>query len=162
MGSQLGIHQNLGLSPLGTVPETVLGHLLIYATFCQEERILLQKYRNRNGRCVAILFKSIGVRGRFHSHATCLAKCQQDFETDKGLKFFGAFCVAVRPVFHVEFHLGVEMNASTFVFHLHMCPPKINTEQMGSDARGLDAFNWILLFNGVLREHVILRDSNRL
>ena len=29
--------------------------------------ILLQKYRNRNGRCIAILFESIGVRGRFDS-----------------------------------------------------------------------------------------------
>ena len=32
----------------------------VYATFCQEEGILL--YRDRNGRCIAILFKSIGVR----------------------------------------------------------------------------------------------------
>ena len=38
-----------------------------YTTFCQEEGILLQKYRDRNGRCIAILFKSIGVRGRFDS-----------------------------------------------------------------------------------------------
>ena len=38
-----------------------------YTTFCQREGILLQKYRNRNGRCIAILFKSIGVRGRFDS-----------------------------------------------------------------------------------------------
>ena len=29
--------------------------------------MLLQKYRDRNGRCIAILFKSIGVRGRFDS-----------------------------------------------------------------------------------------------
>ena len=37
-------------------------------TFCQEEGILLQKYRSkRNGRCIAILFKSIGVRGRCDS-----------------------------------------------------------------------------------------------
>ena len=39
----------------------------VYTTFCQEEGILLQKYRDRNGRCIAILFKSIGVRGRFDS-----------------------------------------------------------------------------------------------
>ena len=39
----------------------------VYSTFCQEEGILLQKYRDRNGRCSAILFKSIGVRGRFDS-----------------------------------------------------------------------------------------------
>ena len=39
----------------------------VYTTLCHEEGILLQKYRDRNGRCVAILFKSIGVRGRFDS-----------------------------------------------------------------------------------------------
>ena len=39
----------------------------VYTTFCQEEGILLQKHRDRNGRCIAILFKSIGVRGRFDS-----------------------------------------------------------------------------------------------
>ena len=27
----------------------------VYTTFCQEEGILLQKYRDRNGRCIAIL-----------------------------------------------------------------------------------------------------------
>ena len=37
----------------------------VYTTFCQEEGILLQKYRDRNGRCIAIRFKSIGVRGQF-------------------------------------------------------------------------------------------------
>ena len=37
--------------------------------------ILLQKYRDRNGRCIAILFKSIGVRGRFDSpYATEIAQ----------------------------------------------------------------------------------------
>ena len=39
----------------------------VYTTFCQEEGILWQKYRDGNGRCIAILFKSIGVRGRFAS-----------------------------------------------------------------------------------------------
>ena len=39
----------------------------VYTTFCQKEGILLRKYRNRNGRCIAILFKSIGVRGRCDS-----------------------------------------------------------------------------------------------
>ena len=39
----------------------------VYTTFCQEEGILLQKYRDTNGRCIAILFKSIGVRGRLGS-----------------------------------------------------------------------------------------------
>ena len=32
----------------------------VYATFCQDEGILLQKYRDRNGSCIAILFRSIG------------------------------------------------------------------------------------------------------
>ena len=36
-----------------------------YTTVCQEEGIPLQKYRDRNGMCIAILFKSIRVRGRF-------------------------------------------------------------------------------------------------
>ena len=36
-----------------------------HTTLCQEEGKLLQKYRDRNERCIAILFKSIGVRGRF-------------------------------------------------------------------------------------------------
>ena len=39
----------------------------VYTIFCQEEGILLQNYRDRNGRCIAILFKSIGVRRRFDS-----------------------------------------------------------------------------------------------
>ena len=39
----------------------------VFTTFCQPEGILLPKYRDRNGRCIAILFKSIGVRGRFDS-----------------------------------------------------------------------------------------------
>ena len=38
----------------------------VQTIFCQEEGILLQKYRDRNGRCIAILFKSIKVGGRFH------------------------------------------------------------------------------------------------
>ena len=29
----------------------------VYTTFCQEEGMLLQKYRDRNGRCIAILFR---------------------------------------------------------------------------------------------------------
>ena len=35
----------------------------VYTTFCQEEGILLQKYRDRNGRCIAILFKNVGAGG---------------------------------------------------------------------------------------------------
>ena len=34
----------------------------VYTTFGREEGIRLQKYRDRNGRCIAILFESIGVR----------------------------------------------------------------------------------------------------
>ena len=37
----------------------------VYTTFCQEGGILLQNCRNRNGRSIRIVFKSIGVRGRF-------------------------------------------------------------------------------------------------
>ena len=39
----------------------------VCTTFCQREGILLQKYRDRNGRCIAILFKNVGVRGRCDS-----------------------------------------------------------------------------------------------
>ena len=34
------------------------------AAFSQEEGILSQKYHDRNGRRIAILFKNIGVRGQ--------------------------------------------------------------------------------------------------
>ena len=33
----------------------------VYMTFCREEAILLQKHRDRNGRSITMLFKSIGV-----------------------------------------------------------------------------------------------------
>ena len=36
----------------------------VYTTLCQEKGIFLQKYRDKNGRCIATLFKSIGVRGQ--------------------------------------------------------------------------------------------------
>ena len=39
----------------------------VYTTFCQKEGILLKKYRDRNGRSISILFRSIRVRGRFYS-----------------------------------------------------------------------------------------------
>ena len=39
----------------------------VYTTFCQKEGIHLQKYRDGNGRCIAILFESIRVRGRLDS-----------------------------------------------------------------------------------------------
>ena len=44
----------------------------VFYTFCQEEGIFPQKYRDRNGRCIAILFKSI--RGRFDSPDWCILK----------------------------------------------------------------------------------------
>ena len=37
----------------------------VYTTLCQEEGILLQKYRDRNGRLIAMLFRSSGVSCRF-------------------------------------------------------------------------------------------------
>ena len=42
-------------------------HIGVHTTFCQEEGILLQKCRDTNGMCIAMLFKSIGVRSRFDS-----------------------------------------------------------------------------------------------
>ena len=39
----------------------------VYTASYQEEGVFLQKYRDRNGRCIRILFKSIWVRGRFDS-----------------------------------------------------------------------------------------------
>ena len=66
--------QPLTLILLQKYRDTNGSHLVIqiggvYTTFCQEEGILLQKYRDTNGRCIAILFKSIEVRGRFdYSH----------------------------------------------------------------------------------------------
>ena len=35
----------------------------VHTTFCQEGCMLLQKHRNKNGMCITMLFKSIGVRG---------------------------------------------------------------------------------------------------
>ena len=49
----------------------------VYTTFCQEEGILLQKYRDRNGRCIAILFKGNGVRGRSHSPESNIKEAQE-------------------------------------------------------------------------------------
>ena len=62
-------------------------YIYIYIAFWQEESILLQKYRDRNGRCIAILFKSIGVRGRCDPPETCLYICHQNFTTFFTLKF---------------------------------------------------------------------------
>ena len=39
----------------------------VYTTFCQEEGMLLQKYYEINGRCIAMGFNNIRVRGRFDS-----------------------------------------------------------------------------------------------
>ena len=40
----------------------------VYATFCPEKGIILQKCHDRGGRCIAVLFKGIRVRDRFCSH----------------------------------------------------------------------------------------------
>ena len=42
----------------------------VYTTFCQEREHTLAKVCVRNGRCIAILFKSIKVRGRCDSPET--------------------------------------------------------------------------------------------
>ena len=39
----------------------------VYTTFSQEESMLFQTHRDRNGRRITFLFKCIGVRGRFDS-----------------------------------------------------------------------------------------------
>ena len=63
-----------------------IGHFL--TTFCQEGGILLQKYRDRNGRCIAILFRSIGVRGQFDSpkRMNCIHNSHFEFEGDSPSK----------------------------------------------------------------------------
>ena len=48
----------------------------VYTTLCQEEGILWQKYRDRNGRCIAIPFKSIGVGDRLDSADHACKKSQ--------------------------------------------------------------------------------------
>ena len=53
-------------------------------TFSQKEGILLQKYCDRNGRGIEILFKSIGVRGRSDS-----SSMSHPPETEKDQKNFG-------------------------------------------------------------------------
>ena len=51
----------------------------VYTTFCQEEGILVHKFCNRNGRCIAILSQSIKVGGRFDSpDKWVVAKLQED------------------------------------------------------------------------------------
>ena len=55
---------------MGAVSEyKLVMHIIIslFTTSCQESGILVQKNRDRNGRCVAMLFTSIGVRDRFDS-----------------------------------------------------------------------------------------------
>ena len=69
----------------------------VYTTFCHDEGILLQKYRDRNGRCIAILFKSIGVRGRLDSpdlqgilcqpNGPAEVQCEHVFSQISGLNF---------------------------------------------------------------------------
>ena len=58
----------------------------VYTTFCQEEGILLQRYRDRNGRCIAILFKSTGVRDQFDSPDSKQGKFQCYWGTTRTTK----------------------------------------------------------------------------
>ena len=65
----------------------------VYTTFCQEEGILLQKYRGRNGRCIAMLFKSIPggpKRGCFKPG------CLQFLRRSALLCSFAPFCALLR------------------------------------------------------------------
>ena len=56
-----------------------------YTTFCQEEGILLQKHRDRNGRCIAIPFKSIGVGDQFDFLSALLSTFFDYFEKEISL-----------------------------------------------------------------------------
>ena len=51
--------------------------------FCHEKGILLQNYRDRNGSCIAILFKSIGVRGRFDQSRFLGRGCNEALFSEK-------------------------------------------------------------------------------
>ena len=64
------------------------------AAFRQEEGILLQKYRDRNGRCIAILCKSIGVRGRCGSPDSRPAKAETCANNEKHVCKFLASMLA--------------------------------------------------------------------
>ena len=70
----------------------------VYTTFCQAEGILLQKYRDRNGRCIAILFKNIGVRGRCDSPEPCFGN-PNPYNLSKKYGSTPPICTAVRPPF---------------------------------------------------------------
>ena len=61
----------------------------VYTTFCQEEGLLLQKYRDRNGRCIAILFKSIGVRGEFSTFQKDVKRTTTLHQSSASLRLFG-------------------------------------------------------------------------
>ena len=75
----VGYRRNLGVfqRPLTLIPAKVSRYNWaayhdkkiggVHTSFCQEEGILFQKYHDSNRRCKPILFKSIGVRGRFDS-----------------------------------------------------------------------------------------------
>ena len=70
--SAWGFQRPLTLILLQKHRDTIWSRIVIQiggvcTTFCQEEGILLQKYRDRNGRCIEILSKNIAVRGRFGS-----------------------------------------------------------------------------------------------
>ena len=59
----------------------------VYATFCQEEEgMLLQKYHDRRGRCITILFnKSIGVGGRCDSPDLACTPTPKQFPLFEGV-----------------------------------------------------------------------------
>ena len=59
----------------------------VCTTFSHEEGILLQKHRERNGRCIAILFESIRITGRFGSPELRPSKCSSHLRLvlDRGL-----------------------------------------------------------------------------
>ena len=70
------------------------GDYTLYTTLCQDEGILLQKYRNKNGRCAVILSKSIGVRDRFDAPDARLAyNIDRLLRTEQRKKGPGNICV---------------------------------------------------------------------
>ena len=73
----------------------------VYTTFCQDEGIFLRKYRDRNGRCIALPFTSVGVRGRFDSPASLR-------KTRSFADYFSAFGVASasKPRYHTRRHVN--------------------------------------------------------
>ena len=60
------------------------------------KNILLQKHRDRHGRCIARLFKSIGVRGRFDSPACLGANKAQNVWMQVFLLTIGSFLLTTQ------------------------------------------------------------------